>query len=119
MIAESNTQGQRLESFFKVLFATDSAAVIFFLIVKPGPVLPVTLPFTLGPFFPFKCQVVILACFSGVTLVLRSINLLNDLGPGVIRWFRLFGILLLVASILVIVWGSVVLFCHPDYFPTK
>src|SRR6266851_122611 len=109
---------ERLESFYRALFGIDAAAMVFFLIVKPGLILPTTLPFTLGPFFPLKCQVVALAILSGVILFLRSINLLYEL-RNALRRFRYSGILLLIVSLVVIFWGGIAIFCHPEYLPTK
>ena len=110
---------ERLESFYRALFGIDAAAMVFFLIVKPGPILPTTLPFTLGPFFPLKCQVVALAILSAVILFLRSINLLYELRPNFLRWFRLIGMLSLIASLFVIAWGGIAIFCHPEYLPPR
>ncbi|SRR5713101_720773 len=109
---------ERLESFYRALFGIDAAAMVFFLIVKPGPILPPTLPFTLGPFFPLKCQVVALAILSAAILFLRSINLLYEL-RNALRWFRHSGILLLIVSLVVIFWGGIAIFCHPEYLPPR
>src|SRR6266404_7181498 len=99
-------QRERVESFYRALFGVNVGAMLFFLVVKPGPALPATLPFGLGPFFPFECEVVALAILSAITLILRSINLLLELGKG-LRWLRYSGILLLIVSVGVIVWAGV------------
>jgi hypothetical protein len=118
MNVESTKEEERLESFYKALFGIDSAAMVFFLIVKPGPTLPTTLPFTLGPFIPFKCEVIMLAALSTVTLIARATNLLTHSASRFL-WLRVFAWFLLVLSIAVIACGGIAILRNPGYLPPR
>jgi hypothetical protein len=58
----------RLYSFLRTLLTADTAAMLFFLIVRPAPVLPTTLPFQLGGDLAFKWHVIALAVFAAAPM---------------------------------------------------
>ncbi len=72
---EHDSAERRITSFLGLLFAVDSAALVFFLVVRQGGQLPAKLPFRLGPYLPFEVQVLLLAGCAGAILVFRALAL--------------------------------------------
>lgn len=99
----------------KTIFAIDAAAMTFFLIVRPGPTLPLKLPFEVGPSLPFKLQIAMLAGLATVSLVFQTLNLFFH-GSAKFRKILAAAVaLLLASSLLVIGLGGAKLFNTPAY----
>ena len=113
---QANKDEERLDSFLNLLFGIDSGAILFFMIVRGDKLGAAQLPFQLA-FFPFRSQILLLACFAFGILLLRGLNLFWHDKPCFRQLSKWSAFVCLFLSIATIVWGGCMFLQNPDLLP--